>query len=989
MNSTAHVASLQACSRSNTYFLAIVVWCLTFRAALAQESMVDDLSSQATLATAQILDQQAISSEPFGAGRVSFFLGAYDSDLPPRIQIVDADQRTFYPVTTLRKLPPPPRVEPAPARRPFGRGGLVERLRNAVATARQRTIEPIALDIDFLFVGSKPLSVQIIDQNGSRTVDLTVQAPHPTADPRLHTQRWLDSLIASARRDIEVGDYPPFFHTYFAETMARRLGFPAESIRTKEEPAADDPLAKPLSTLEWLASTERMRDEIFERTLRRSVRVEGEANIPLPPPPNWLTMPVPQTPDDLPIETIAESVPPECFYLRFGRFANYLWFKELTNGKGAGLAQMVTIRGSDSGTNPKIERMLNTKMNLLTKLFGDSIIGDMAIIGHDLYLQDGATLGVLLESKSIGQLQSSMDSERKTTAQQLKDEGVQLDTIEIAGRSVTLLSSRDHSIRSFRAVDGNVLLLTTSRTLVERFFAVRDGEESLAKSHNFHFARLVLPLKNNYELFAYLSPQFLQHLMSPQRNIELRRRYAAKARIVAAEMARSVAIAENIPHDDLQSLMKSGLLPPWIQDTEDGSQLVWNDGKWLDSKRGALGAMLPISDTPVLDCTVEEAQLYQRDAEFCASQWKSTDPVMLGIRRFQSELDPNVDRLAIEAYISPLDIHKFGKWGTFLAQPINTMIAQPQDDVLSIQAHMAGQQVLRNTAPNNVLFMGLKDKLPPMPKEDAGLLEIWRTLRQTAFYIGAWPQPRYLDMLPLGLGGTPPGIDGFSRALIGMWRWQGGGFSVISFDRSIIENAIPVLQPVPANDPAQVRIKLNDLENTELSSWVNDFWYRRSFAAARGNIRLLDGVQQFFHLTPEDALAKASYLLDTTIVSPIGGEYKVESWHTNAVPCWTNSKMESLSHIDSMAINLTSISAPLDYKADWIGWMRGLQAHLTQTPESLVLLATVDLSKLKIANSEADVQLPKLDFDLFSLPSQLFGGKKEAEKPPEKEKRSF
>ncbi len=73
---------------------------------------------------------------------------------------------------------------------------------------------------------------------------------------------------------------------------------------------------------------------------------------------------------------------------------------------------MLTIRGLDSNGNTKIETMLNTKMNLLTKLFGDSIINDMAIIGHDLYLQDGACLGVVLEARNIQQLQSRMDAER-------------------------------------------------------------------------------------------------------------------------------------------------------------------------------------------------------------------------------------------------------------------------------------------------------------------------------------------------------------------------------------------------------------------------------------------------------------------------------------------------------------------------------------------------------------------------------------------------
>ncbi len=566
---------------------------------------------------------------------------------------------------------------------------------------------------------------------------------------------------------------------------------------------------------------------------------------------------------------------------------------------------------------------------------------------------------------------------------------MRLDQLTIAGRNVTLLSNRDHSIRSFRVVDGDYLLLTTSEKIVERFLAVRDGEPSISATPNFRYARLLLPLQNNYELFGYFSPQFFQNLMSPQYNIELRRRYTAKSRIVAAELAMNMAVAERIPFDDLGSLIDADLLPAWFEISADGSQLIQDNGRWIDSRRGGLGCMLPISDVPLLDCTPEEAELFRQDSQYYASQWQSTDPIMFGLRRFQSEANPNVDRLTIEAYVSPFDITKLGKWSRFLAPPVITMVAQPPDDVVSIQAHLAGQSLMGQQAPDSVVFLGLKNDVPPVPSQDAGLLQIWRYLQSTPFYLGAWPSPHYLDALPLGLGGSRPGADGFSRALLGMWRWQGNGFSLLSFDRSILEHAIAFLQPVPATDPAQVRIHVGDIGRSQLASWINTFWYRRAYAASRGNLRLLDMVQETFGMSPEAARGSVEYLLDAQLKSPVGGEYRTQN-PTDVGARWQLDSLSGEATVDAMAADLDAIQPPPTYRAEWLDWVHGLQAHLTQDPAGLILLATVDVEKLTVEtpNNEA-IELPSLDFDLFNLPSQWFGSKKASEEKPAKEQRSF
>ena len=104
------------------------------------------------------------------------------------------------------------------------------------------------------------------------------------------------------------------------------------------------------------------------------------------------------------------------------------------------LAQMATLRGFNFETNKRMEKLLNTKTNSVAKLFGDSVISDMAIIGRDLYVQEGPSLGVLFESNNVALLRTSMGQDRKAAAERLKETGVRLENNQDQGSRRFLLA---------------------------------------------------------------------------------------------------------------------------------------------------------------------------------------------------------------------------------------------------------------------------------------------------------------------------------------------------------------------------------------------------------------------------------------------------------------------------------------------------------------------------------------------------------------------
>ncbi len=517
--------------------------------------------------------------------------------------------------------------------------------------------------------------------------------------------------------------------------------------------------------------------------------------------------------------------------------------------------------------------------------------------------------------------------------------------------------------------------------MVERFLETGNGKPSLATLPGFRWARHWMPEANSYSVFAYFSPEFFHGLVSPQYQIELRRRLEAIAHIEVAEVASRAATAEGI-EPEVPAMIARGLLPPWFDNRADGSKTLRSDPQWIDSRRGARGSFLPIIDVEVTHVSPAEAERYAKLATFYQNQWQQMDPMMVGLRRFQVDGDPQAERIGIEAYLAPFAREKYGWVGDLLAPAAPVAIAMPPDDVINVQLLMNGTTPV--TAPRMPyhLFAGVKDMVPPEPGDMKGLISTFRALKSTPGYLGAYPQPGYLDQLPLGLGGGRPDAFGFSRSLIGLYRWQDAGFSILSFDRSILESTRQTVAPLRVDDSAQVRVQVRNLQGSRLSGWVNDQWYDRARRASHGNASLLDGLHQQLKVPAADALKVAETMLDVKLNCPLGGTFQYQpqgndGWWTSTA--WSGEAIRP----DG------SIGPPPDYLAPWLKWFRGVRLHLTQFNERLAVVGTLDVQRQPLPpDAQAgEAALPSLNFDLFQLPFKMFGSGSEPDSnKPEKRK---
>jgi hypothetical protein len=432
----------------------------------------------------------------------------------------------------------------------------------------------------------------------------------------------------------------------------------------------------------------------------------------------------------------------------------------------------------------------------------------------------------------------------------------------------------------------------------------------------------------------------------------------------ALSMARLAARGEKAPADSIEDLIEGGFLPRGFGKRPDGSGPILAESIILDSRRGARGTFLPIPDVELKGLTEGEAARYTELAQAYIHDWKQLDPLLLSLKRFALD-KPGQERLVVDGTLAPFSESKFGAVASVLGPPTTEMITPAPGDVINLQASVRGGAFFPTVPPHN-LFLGVQDMIPLSDLPPKGLLQTLQLIRSTPGYLGGWPKPGFLDVLPLGLGGSPPDEYGFSKLLFGLWRRQGNGFSVLAFDPQLLADVTPHLRPVEAAEPAQIRIHVSDLSQSKFASWINATWFQRAVETSAGNCHLLHSLNQQLHVPLADCQAVAEDLLDAQLRGTLGGEYAVTElpgggkyWQSTGAP-------------------KSGEWMPDNYSAPLLEWFRGADASLIKTDDKLVAHVELDLQR-----KPAKDALPKIDIPLFNL----FGDGQKALKPKEKNKK--
>jgi len=831
---------------------------------------------------AEEVDVQAFAGRPFGVGKMTV---RFDS-VPPLspdapLWLSEEEGRALYPA-----------MERTGIRVPTGK--------NAAG--------PTSLSAYFLFHGEEPLKLSL-DTDRSHTVTV-----RPTDDEIAHRKllrAWWSRYTAAARNVAASGAYQPLMENYLMNTLGRRLGLdvPRLPLAFSRWEAVDQALAV-------MTGAESVRIAAQTDVLLEAADTAEPADQPIPQPVRTPPVRLPKLDGEVDIEPIAQHVPVECFYIRCGSFSNFTWLRATIDEWGGKIRHVASIRALDYGVRRRIERQLALRETALARLMGDAVISDVAIVGTDTFLREGAAIGILFEARSDSALRLQISQQRKEAL--AADKRASEKTVRIDDRDVSLLSTPDNVVRSFWVIDGEYHFVTTSRTLVKRFLQAGQGDGSLGRSEEFRWARSIMPLGDDHTVFAYLSDPFFRELVSPKYRIEMTRRTRAACEGDLVRLAQLAAEAEGDQATAVAQLVARDLLPESFGKRPDGSRVVVDGDRMVDSLRGAYGSFLPVPDVQITGATRSETVAYQKFAQLYQRQWRRMDPTIIGIRR--RVLDGGQkERMIFDLHITPYAREHYEGMAAWLHKADKQRWATVPGDVASVEVNLLGHKYT----------LGVRDFVPHFAIRDGTVYYSGPRDERIPIYLAAdgpekpgAPTTYFLDTQ---FRKTKPkdetGDMRVKNVFLGdAWMRRRPGVDLVAWTKNVLDQITPHVKLVPAERAAKARLRIGDLSKTELAASIHAEGYIRTRKISAGNAYFLHALMQQFHVPGERAKEVAEQLLHGRLVCPLGGRYRLESGFTD-VKRWQSTAWEKESLYQETRV-------PKDFRTPLLAWLAGLSVEM-------------------------------------------------------------
>ncbi len=808
---------------------------------------------------------------------------------------------------------------------------------------------PSKLKLYFLFRGDAPLELEIYAPTLS---EVTVNPQVNVHRYRELLKEWWQAYAKMYEQIHRSAEYPLVVQNYLTATWARRLDKPMPAppgLLFRQRGAGG-------SLFPQLFADETYRASVERNLLLGQLGVREPLTEPLPEvAPTTIDWPEP--PVDTEVEPISMVVPEECYYLRFGNFKNYLWFRDTLNRWRGDLANMVVMRSINRNIGPRIEEQLSLKESMLSRILGPTVINDIAIIGLDPFFRDGAAVGVLFEAKSNVVLKNGIRAQRREVLDSFPD--ATEENVNIGDHDVSFLSTADGQVRSYYAIAGQFHLVTNCRHLVERFYEAVGGIDPLGGSVAFRWTRVEMPLPRLDTLFGYFSTPFFDNLASSHYRIGLERRLRSVGEIRTLRMAQFAAVAEGRLVNTVGDLIDAGLLPKDFGYRTDGTTFVRAGHSFRDTVRGTPGRFLPIADIKLDSVSPAEVTRYRQFQNLVRKEVGQFVPLAVGLQRSQ-DANPDREKIRLDVRLERYSQTQLAGWANKLGPADSLGVAPIAGAVAS------GEIVLEPLRKPMHLFAGLLDFHTSLIVREGRAVPAGAYEQSIRGFVGAWPRLYLLDHI---FGPPRNGYDanGYAQCqgifgLLETWQRRIGDFFLFSFQKDVLEEVGPQLAMVPTERPAQIRLRVSDFSETQIATTVAGFGYMQARQTSASGSRFMNSLMNQLHVPCDEAREVAEQLVAGKFVCPLGGDYVVAE-EPGGRPVWI-----STATVPENRFLLTII--PDDYELPLLRWFRGLSAEVTRNNDTLSLhadlLAELGQNSAPVQNNGSEEKeawnFPSLEF---------------------------
>lgn len=894
------------------------------------------------------------ASERFGVVHIDLTLIEgneleYRRDWPCRVSSLD--QRVLYPAYQFELVGEESTkdIHLSPPR------GKVRRLRTSFLTFGE---QPLQIELrygDRVLLGGHeiPIDATAVDQEALLTewwARYTLPPREPLNDEARELKTYLHDMLARrlrlpvAKPLPLVVDDASVLERYFEKSVGTFLGFASVQSALGEEDFFTHRAAEPL-------------DQDLPLTTRL-------APVQYPPPAKQVT-----------IETIASHAPDDCVYLRCQSLENYLWFRELLQGWGGGLNEIVSPLRIDRPVRERLERQLALSTDAGAQAKLKTCLTDLALIFGDTCFTDGAAVGVLFQAKDEAKLKEFLKQQRNRALHEMQSDKPTETLAKVNGGEVSLIYTSDNRLRSYHAVSGKFHLITNSEYLVGRFFECSRGTGSLANLKEFQFARTKVRVQAAQDVFLYMPDPFFQRVISPAFQIELGRRRKANADLQHLELAQLAAKGEGFAAARVNKLIETGFLPTNFSDRSDGSYATLSSQRAEDSERGAPGTFIPICDLHVTKATRSEVRAYRAFSDQYRRNYRMMDPVAVVVSH--QELADGREDVKIQIAITPFALGAYAKLQNSLDQPQKQRIVGPPEELLSLRGSLRTEQgtsflalaslhdrslefrlvdgqVQIEGLPPGATFAGnnwllAMDRLEPdclqSVAELAGYSGVSASMIKSANSVGTMLLGGYVDLL-----GRLVGLQPVPRQNYPVVQPSGKGWQLLSPRDELQEQA--AFKIVPTADNKQIRFELKALQGTKIEPYIQAYTYLEARRASAKQAALLELTMQQLRLQPGEVLPALERIHAARFRCPLQGrlEFAAEQAAPGKFPGnqWCSDRWLTSSLYDETTV-------PEDYRFLFTDWLRGLNVGFSLEGQTL----SADLRMEVLPRDEAGRTVPE------------------------------
>jgi hypothetical protein len=345
---------------------------------------------------------------------------------------------------------------------------------------------------------------------------------------------------------------------------------------------------------------------------------------------------------------VAALVPYDNYYCHFTSISKEIAASDLFRQWGASLLRALTVTARDSDLVSRYTNQLGIDLSILTRLFGDLIIGEIALTGGDPFLKEGTDIAVIIEVKSRKVFEAIMDrhvqavltAEPDVKVSERDYEGMTIKSVVTGGRSV---SSHSVWLGDYKVYSNHV---ETLRLIIDTFAKKR---KSMADNLDFRYMRTIFPATaQDEDGFIFLSDPFIRKLLSPRWKIEAQRRIICQNHLRMIANAATMYRTELRKQPSIATLIEQHYLNEGVTQCPDGGRYSLDQsGRGFCTTHNCLQYCTPISNIVLEAVAQVEADDYRQFVRRYNDYWsRYFDPIGLRLRLR--------DTIEVETCILPL-----------------------------------------------------------------------------------------------------------------------------------------------------------------------------------------------------------------------------------------------------------------------------------------------------------------------------------------------